>query len=304
LEALTENVNIEFQKVCEFFRANRLALHPEKTKFIVFTSNPIIKNHNIALFCNNNNLNKDQKSNLSCPIKQIKQNDDSPSIRFLGVLFDPDLNFKSHIKSIMTKISKGIFALRSAKNFLNQKSLKLLYYSLVHCYLIYGIQIWSCAPSFIITDLLKKQKTAIRIITNSKYNAHTEPLFKHLDILPLPSLIQYFKLQFMQQFQQKFLPEVFLDTWIYNSVREIGENSIVLRNSEQFLIPFSRLAIVDKLPLHSFPVNWEQFSDENIKFIRNKNEFNEKLKTYFLKQLSYISSILFPPILTHQCIFP
>jgi hypothetical protein len=83
----------------------------------------------------------------------------------------------------------------------------------------------------------------------------------------------------MQQFQQKFLPEVFLDTWIYNSVREIGENSIVLRNSEQFLIPFSRLAIVDKLPFHSFPVNWEQFTDENIKFIRNKNEFNEKLKT-------------------------
>ena len=69
MEALTENVNIEFQKVCEFFRANRLALHPEKTKFIVFTSNPIIKNHNIALFCNNNNLNKDQKSNLIYPIK-------------------------------------------------------------------------------------------------------------------------------------------------------------------------------------------------------------------------------------------
>jgi hypothetical protein len=105
----------------------------------------------------------------------------------------------------------------------------------------------------------------------------------------------------MQQFQQKFLPEVFLDTWIYNSMREIGENSIVLRNSEQFLIPFSRLAIVDKLPLHSFPVNWEQFSDENIKFIRNKNEFNEKLKTYFLKQLSYkVTCIrLFRPSCSH-----
>jgi hypothetical protein len=29
---------------------------------------------------------------------------------FLGVLFDNDLNFKIHVKSIMTKISKGIFA--------------------------------------------------------------------------------------------------------------------------------------------------------------------------------------------------
>jgi hypothetical protein len=39
--------------------------------------------------------------------------------------------------------------------------------------------------------LIYFKKTAIRIITNSKYNAHTESLFKHLDILPLPSLIQY-----------------------------------------------------------------------------------------------------------------
>jgi hypothetical protein len=45
--------------------------------------------------------------------------------------------------------------------------------------------------------------------------------------------------------------------------------------------------MVDKLPLHSFPANWENFPDENIKFIRNKKEFNEKLKTYFFKQLSY-----------------
>ncbi len=170
---------------------------------------------------------------------------------------------------------------------LNQKSLKMLYYSLVHCYLIYGAHVWSSAPAYVITDLFKKQKTAIRIITNSKYNAHTEPLFKHLDILPLPALIQYFKLQFMQQFQQKFLPEIFLEAWAYNNIREIGDNAIVLRNSAQINIPFSRLAMVDKLPLHSFPVNWENFPDENIKFMRNKMEFNEKLKTYFLKQLSY-----------------
>jgi hypothetical protein len=91
----------------------------------------------------------------------------------------------------------------------------------------------------------------------------------------------------MQQFQQKFLPEIFLEAWAYNNIREIGDNAIVLRNSAQINIPFSRLAMVDKLPLHSFPVNWENFPDENIKFIRNKMEFNEKLKTYFLKQLSY-----------------
>ncbi len=131
----------------------------------------------------------------------------------------------------MTKISRGIFALRSAKNILNQKSLKLLYFALVHCYLIYGIQVWACAPNYILKGLFKKPKIAKRIISQAKYNAHNEPLFRTLAILPLPSLILYFQLQFMQQFQQKFLPDIFSETWIHNSVREIGENAIVLCNN-------------------------------------------------------------------------
>ncbi len=104
---------------------------------------------------------------------------------------------------------------------------------------------------------LKKQKNAIRLLSNAKYNAHTEPLFKTLDILPLPSLIQFFQLQFMQHFQQRFLPVIFSDAWIYNSVREIGENSIVLRNMDQLRVPFARISLVEKLPLVSFPTIWE-----------------------------------------------
>jgi hypothetical protein len=289
LTNLTDFVNTEFQKVCEFFRSNRLSLHPEKTKFMIFTSNTNVRNQNISIFCNNNNIvNVNQNLSLVFPIQQIGQNDETSTIRFLGVLFDTNLNFKIHVKSIMTKISKGIFALRTAKNILNQKSLKLLYYSLVHCYLIYGIQVWSSAPNYILNELFKKQKIAIRLISNAKYNAHTEPLFKTLDILPFPSLILYFQLQFMQHFQQKFLPNIFSDTWIYNNVREIGENAIVLRNNDQLRVPFARISLVEKLPLISLPTIWENFPDENIKFIRNKAEFNEKLKTYLLKQLSYI----------------
>jgi hypothetical protein len=36
-EALTDRVNIEFRKVVYYFRAHKLSLHPDKTKFIVFS---------------------------------------------------------------------------------------------------------------------------------------------------------------------------------------------------------------------------------------------------------------------------
>jgi hypothetical protein len=58
---------------------------------------------------------------------------------------------------------------------------------MVHCHLVYGNQIWGCANASLITELYRKQKAAVRIISNSSYRAHTEPIFKQCNILPLPS---------------------------------------------------------------------------------------------------------------------
>jgi hypothetical protein len=124
------------------------------------------------------------------------------------------------------------------------------------------------------------------LISNSKYNAHTEPLLKKCGILPLPDLADFFKIQFMHRFSQHFLPLSFSDTWVRNNIRNIGENEIMLRNANTLQIPFSRLVSTDKHPLVAFPRIWENFPDLHIKFMRSKNEFDQKLKKYFLDELS------------------
>ena len=176
--------------------------------------------------------------------------------------------------------------LRSCKNFLSHKALKTLYYSLVHCHLVYGNQIWSAAPSGVLTELFRKQKAAIRVITNSRYNQHTEPLFKASNILPLPNLCEFFKLQFVQRFIQGFLPSSFNNIWIKNEARRAENVSMVLRNHDEFFIPTSRLKTFESFPLYSFPKLWVNFPDENIKFIRNVYEFNLSLKGHFIENLS------------------
>ena len=40
-QILLEIDNTEFKKVCEFFRANRLVLHPDKTKFMIFSRSTV-----------------------------------------------------------------------------------------------------------------------------------------------------------------------------------------------------------------------------------------------------------------------
>ena len=93
---------------------------------------------------------------------KVDSNHTTPAIKFLGVFFDPELNFKFHISSLCTKLSKSLYALRTVKNSVNQKSLFLLYNSIFHCHLLYVVHIWSCSSSGPINNLFKHQKSAIK----------------------------------------------------------------------------------------------------------------------------------------------
>ena len=106
----------------------------------------------------------------------------------------------------------------------------------------------------------KKAKKAIRIVAGVSYNSHTEPLFKKLQVLPLPDLISFTKIQFMHRFTQNFLPPSFNDTWVMNAVRNIGENDIQLRNHDQLQPIYSNLNNLDLFPLFNFSENLARLS--------------------------------------------
>ena len=155
-----------------------------------------------------------------------------------------------------------------------------------HSHLIYAVHLWSCCAESTLKPIIQKQKSAIRILSNAKYNSHTEPLFKKLGILPFEKLAIFFKIQFMQHFTQKFLPISLRDMWITNIIRRQDQAHVELRNDDQLHIPFSRTNLTAKLPVANFPSIWTDFPSEEIKFIRNKIEFNYKLKFFLLNQLS------------------
>jgi hypothetical protein len=133
---------------------------------------------------------------------------------------------------------------------------------------------------------LQCKKKAIRLVADKKFNAHTEPLFKSLEILNFNDLISFFNLQFMQQYSQGFLPSSFNNIWLNNAER-YGENFVLsLRNRDNLYIPFARLQSSFIQPYVNLPRSWSRFDDENIKILRNKPEFNGELKKFFLKKLS------------------
>jgi hypothetical protein len=286
LPELISFVNTEFQKICLYFRQNKLALHPAKTQFALFSNSRDARDSVISIFANNNNPGYNDPT-LCTPLERIHSSSQLPAIKFLGVYFDTDLNFKHHVKTICTRVSRALYMLRTCKNFLSANSLKTLYYTMVHCHLVYGNHIWGCANSSVLTELFRKQKAAVRLISNSGYRAHTEPIFKSLNILPLPSLVEFFKLQFMQRFVQGHLPPSFNNIWITNEARRSETVSMSLRNHEEFFIPVSRLKNLENMPLYSFPKAWSLLTDHSLNSIRNRDEFNVKLKEYLLAKLSF-----------------
>jgi hypothetical protein len=253
---------------------------------------------------NNNNHNENDPS-LIIPLSRILNTDEIPAIKYLGVYFDPDLNFKYHINQINKKLSYAIYSLRQVSNLLPPKALKTLYYTLFHCHITYAIEIWSNVPPALLAPLIKKQKTAIRIISNMPYNSHTEPLFKSLSILPLPDLIQFFNLKLFHSFKFNTAPFAFKNIWKTTlEQRHLdgnNENIFNLRNNDDYFIPPSRTQFLSRFPLYNLPSLWNNLPPL-LREQPDRKLFSPSIKKYLLSKLSFViqcNRLMCPSCLRH-----
>ncbi len=94
LAELTNFVNTEFQKCAQFFRTHKLALHPSKTQFLLFTSSLAARENPPLLYINNNDLGGSQDPQKLIAIPNVNNSSELPAVKFLGIYLDPLLNFK------------------------------------------------------------------------------------------------------------------------------------------------------------------------------------------------------------------
>ena len=108
-------------------------------------------------------------------IKQVNE------FSFLGLTVNNHMDWNSHITNISNKITKTMGIMNRIKKSIPQQILNLMYNSLILPHIYFCITAWSFKCNRIFT----LQKKALRIITKSKSNSHTEPLFRELSILKL-----------------------------------------------------------------------------------------------------------------------
>ncbi len=160
--------------------------------------------------------------------------------------------------------------------------MKTLYAALIQPYLSYGILAWGNANSTNLQKTIKLQKRAVRIITNSGYNSHTEPLFKRCQLFKLEDLYEFQVSLFMHDFINSKLPHSFNGVFRFNSDIQDSHRT---RQSNLINVPRCDSAYSNRLPLYSFPVIWNTWT-RIIPTSTSKSHFKYQLKNHLLSNYS------------------
>lgn len=171
LNKMIEEVTEEIKKMTQWFKANKLSINLEKTKYMLF---------------GNKKCNTDARISLDgVMLERVSE------IKFLGVMLDEHISWKPQIQHVKLKLAKNIGVLGKVRHFLPYKAMYLLFSALVMPYLDYCLEVWGNTYHTNLQPLFILQKKALRIIHNVGYREHTNALFLKSQELKFFDLVQF-----------------------------------------------------------------------------------------------------------------
>ena len=126
-------------------------------------------------------------------------------------MLDEHISWNNHINTLEYKLAKNIGLLNRASYFLNEHSLKTIYFSYIHSYLNYANIAWA---STYVTKLKKinlLQKRAVRFVFNEDGLSYQRPLLRRINALNVYQISLYQHLNFMHKFSNRETPRIFND---------------------------------------------------------------------------------------------
>ena len=189
---LNNIMNSERDKVADWCNANFLSLNVKKTVYMVF--------HGVRKKLCLDNLSI---SIAGTPLTRVA------SSKFLGVVIDDHLSFKSHINHIVKKISSNIGLISRIRRYITSKIAITLYYSFIYPYLNDCNLIWASNYAVNLRPLFILQKKFLRVALCLPYNSHTDIIFKKFKLLKVHQMNLFHAGIFMYKLDHHMLPASF-----------------------------------------------------------------------------------------------
>ena len=269
---LSLKINNELVKIINWLRANKLSLNVKKTKYMQFRFSQK----------NPNSLPKLNLKMDGIEIEKVKK------FNFLGLTISETLSWKDHIDKLRTKISKIIGVMSRVKYQVSKKVLLTIYNSLILSHLHYGILCWGFSSH----KLFKSQKKAIRVICKSKYNAHTDRLFKELKLLKIEDIFRLQCLKFFYRLQHNTLPHYFATNFRF--IQNANVHNRQLRHGNRFRAERVNRQTARKTIRHFIPSLLNSTSDQILNSINSISihSFKRRVKKIYLNEYEDVCNII------------
>ncbi|KAK2872069.1 hypothetical protein Q8A73_024565, partial [Channa argus] len=252
------------QDIKAWMSHNFLLLNSDKTEVIVFGPKNI----------------RDMMSNHIVTLDGISLAS-STTARNLGVIFDQDLSFKSHIKQISRTAFFHLRNIAKIRSILSQSDAEKLVHAFVTSRLDYCNSLLSGCPSNSLKSLQLIQNAAARVLTGTSKRDHISPSLASLHWLPIKFRIEFKTLLLTYKALNGQAPSYIEDLIApYHPSRPLRSQNAGLR-----VVPrISKSRMGGRAFSYQAPLLWNQLPVQ-IREADTLSTFKSKLKTFLFNKL-------------------
>ena len=223
-------MNLDLKFLCHWLNANKISLNANKTEYILFKHARKPMNYDFRLFINGKRL---------IP---------SDCIKYLGVLLDYDLSWKSQINNVAAKLKRANGALAKLRHYVPKDVLILVYYAIFHSHLQYCNQIWGQPNTLAINRISILQNRAIRLMSFESKRASSSILYANLELLKFSDIVHCQNILFLHKLFYDKMPVSVQNTYAVDFTHAQGTRA-------------------EKIGLFNLPVvNTDSFGKNSIRF--------------------------------------
>ena len=188
MQKLNKLLNYDLKSLCNWLKANKIALNVAKTELLFFRS--------------------PTKANIEFPKLKIdgKILHPSQTVKYLGVYIDEYLSFNQHANYLVSKLRRNNGMLSKIRHFVPENVLRSIYFSIFESHLSYCCTVWGQKGNHIVNKLVTLQNKAVRIITFSAPRESSRPLYTQLGILPFRQQVEMQNVLFVNSSINKLTP--------------------------------------------------------------------------------------------------
>ena len=189
-------INHDLETISDWFKANKLTLNIDKTVCMIFPPNKTtVSNIHIKI--------------LDQVIPTCTQT------KFLGLWLDSNLSWDKHLSVICSKMKQNLGLMQKCKNYLDNRTLRTMYYTHIHSHLSYSILVWGSTLRE--SNLKKLQKIQNACIKTIKPSMKLTEGFRNLNIQTVHKLIDLELCKFFFKLINGLLPSKLTDCVLRDS---------------------------------------------------------------------------------------